>query len=70
MKETKLKWVSLGFGVFFVALALLAATQLPTAPHPWWGLVFVFVLGGLGVEHIVATLKNKRSWLTRIGPLP
>lgn len=57
------------FGAIFVALALLvvfaseAGTRLGS-------IAVALVLGGLGLDLILSTLRRKRSLLSRIGPLP
>lgn len=55
------------FGVLFVALALaiLAISELSLR-----SVIAGVLVGGLGVDAIVSALRNKKSLLARIGPLP
>ena len=59
--------VTCGFGVLFVALGLaifvVSEVSLGT-------LIAGVVVGGLGLDAIVSALRNKKSLLARIGPLP
>jgi hypothetical protein len=61
--------VAVLFGAFFVALAVLivvtseASTRVPA-------IAVAVVVGGLGLDLIISTIRRKRSLLSRIGPLP
>jgi hypothetical protein len=58
-----------GFGAFFLALGVaIFATRDPAAALG--ALIAAIVVGGLGVEALVAAARGRRSLLSRIGPLP
>jgi hypothetical protein len=41
-----------------------------SAPHPVLGLLVAILFGALGIDLMVSTARGKRSWASRIGPLP
>lgn len=57
------------FGIFFIvlAVAILVAGSESTLTG---ALVAAIVVGGLGVDALVNAARNKRSLISRIGPLP
>lgn len=59
--------VSYGYGVFFLALGLLIFV---VADFSLGTVLAGLAVAGLGVDAIVSTLRNKKSVLARIGPLP
>lgn len=63
-------FLSMGFGVFLIAIAALIASILHQAPHPILGGLAALALAALGVEHMVSTARGRDSWVSRIGPLP
>ena len=70
MSSTRIRrLISALFGIFFVALAVLiiAASEAATRIG---AIVAAMVIGGLGVDLILAVLRRKKSLLARIGPLP
>ncbi len=61
--------VSVAFGIFFVALAFLVLfVAWDTAPLG--ACIVSLVLAVLGVDGVFSAYRNKRSLLSRIGPLP
>ncbi len=57
------------FGGFFVALAvLIVATS--SASTRFAAIAAAIVVGGLGLDLLISTMRGKRSLLSRIGPLP
>ncbi len=57
------------FGLFFLALAI--AILLLSTPATRMGSLFAaFIIGGLGIDELVSLLLQRRSLLSRIGPLP
>ncbi len=59
--------VTCAFGVFFLALALVIFVVSEVSLGT---LVAGVLVGGLGLDAIVSALRNKKSLLARIGPLP
>jgi F0F1-type ATP synthase membrane subunit c/vacuolar-type H+-ATPase subunit K len=63
------RWVTAAFGLFFISLAI-AMLLVCANPRPVGGYVAAFVVGGLGVDAVLSAAQNRRSLLSRIGPLP
>lgn len=63
------RWVCAGIGLLFVGLALAIAILSEVESGGW---VYAVAVGiaALGVEALVAAVRNRRSLLSRIGPLP
>lgn len=60
---------SVVIGILFVAIALWLGVM--TWPQPSRGEVLVvLVVGSLGIDAILSALQRRRSFLSRIGPLP
>jgi hypothetical protein len=56
-------------GVLFVAIALWLGVI--TRPQPSTGeVIVVLVVGILGIEALSSAIQRRRSFLSRIGPLP
>lgn len=53
------------FGIFFLALSATIAVL-----GDGWAYLAAAALVALGVEAIISGARGKRSWLSRIGPLP
>ncbi len=60
--------VAFFFGLFFCGIAL--AIVLAVQPLSTGALIAAIVLGGVGLEAVLASLRGKRALLARIGPLP
>lgn len=60
------RWFSLGLGLLLIGAAGYALVQFGAAG----GVVGAVVLGGLGLEATLAAIRDRRSWLARLGPLP
>jgi hypothetical protein len=61
--------ISAAFGMFFIAIAI--ATIFSSGSTNLLGkYVVVFMIGGLGAEALFSAVCNRRSLLSRIGPLP
>jgi multisubunit Na+/H+ antiporter MnhG subunit len=61
--------VTAGFGLFFIGIAIL--TIFTSGSTSLVGkCVVVFLTGGLGAEALFSAVRNRRSLLSRIGPLP
>ncbi len=56
-------------GVLFVALAIaiIVVADWPLGPG---ALVAALVIASLGIDALISVVRGKRSWLSRIGPLP
>jgi hypothetical protein len=63
----KYRAVTIGVGVFFVILGILTAA---TAENGALSYLAALSIGGLGIEAIYSAMRNRRSLLSRIGPLP
>lgn len=55
------------FGTLFVAVALAIFV---ISESSWGALIAGALVGGLGLDAIISALRNKKSLLARIGPLP
>ena len=64
------RFVSAAFGLLFVGVAVLVLFVAPGAPYPIGATIAGVVIGALGLEALVAALRNRRSLASRIGPLP
>lgn len=64
------RFVSAAFGLLFVAVAVVVFFLAPVAPYPVGATIAGVVIGALGLEALVAALRNRRSLASRIGPLP
>jgi len=61
--------VDLLFGVFFIVLSIVIL--MSSRESTLIGAVVVaIVVCGLGVDAVVSAVRNKQSFLSRIGPLP
>ena len=68
-KSKQYRIVTFLFGLFFLILAILILVL--SGPSPGVGSFFVaLIVGGLGLDGIISALRQKRSLLSRIGPLP
>jgi hypothetical protein len=63
------RWVCAGVGLLFMVLALAIAISSDGSAGGWV-YAAAAVIGALGVEALVAAVRNRRSLLSRIGPLP
>lgn len=57
------------FGVFFIAIAV-AIVVTSTASTRVGAVAAAVVVGALGLDLVVSAGRRRRSWLSRIGPLP
>ncbi len=64
------RYVGAACGVLFIAVAVVIFFIAPDAPHPFWARIAALVIGALGLEAVIAALRNRRSLASRIGPLP
>lgn len=55
-------------GAMFLGIGIALPFIAPEAG--WGGIVAAIVVGGLGLDAVVAALRNRPSLLARIGPLP
>ncbi|MFQ4139866.1 hypothetical protein PGN35_026485 [Nodosilinea sp. PGN35] len=63
------RWVTAGFGLVFVALAI-AILLTADSQRKLGSAVAAVIVGGLGGDAIVSAVRDRRSLLSRIGPLP
>jgi hypothetical protein len=61
------RWVSGVFGVFLVAMAAAIGVYSDRSTGP---VVAALLLAGLGLDALVSAIRNRRSLLSRLGPLP
>jgi len=61
--------VTASFGAFFVAVALLILAAA-WAATPIEAAIAALIIGGLGADAIIGAVRDRRSLLSRIGPLP
>lgn len=54
-------------GTVFVGMAVVI---LVISERSFGPLVATLVIGALGIDAIVSAIRNRLSWLARIGPLP
>jgi hypothetical protein len=67
MQSNVYRTITCAFGVLFLASAIAIFVVSEVS----YGTVVAGVLvGGLGLDAIVSALRNKKSLLARIGPLP
>lgn len=63
------RWFSLGLGLLLIGASGYALVQFGAAGG-LGSVVGAVVLGGLGLEATLAAIRDRRSWLARLGPLP
>ena len=63
------RWVTAAIGLLFVGIAI-AILVLSASERPIAAFLAAFVTGGLGVDALLSAARNRRSFLSRIGPLP
>ena len=63
------RWVTGAVGLLFVGVAI-AIVCLTAADHPFAAFATAAVVGWLGVDALFSAARNRRSILSRIGPLP
>jgi heme A synthase len=56
-----------GFGLLLIVLAVAIAI---VSDAGWPGRVAALVVGVLGIEALYSAARNRRSLISRIGPLP
>ena len=61
--------IPVAFGIFFVALAFLVLL-VAWETAPLGACIASLALAALGVDVVFSAYRNKRSLLSRIGPLP
>jgi hypothetical protein len=61
--------VTAAFGLLFLIVALLIVVTSDTATR-FGALLAAIIVGGLGLDALISALRDKRSLLSRIGPLP
>lgn len=59
--------VTLAVGILFTALGLLIAW---TAENGLLSCLAAICVGGMGIDAVDSAMRNRRSLLSRIGPLP
>ncbi|PZV07948.1 MAG: hypothetical protein DCF32_06015 [Leptolyngbya sp.] len=69
MRSRSYRWVTATFGLVFIVLAI--AILFTADSHSKLGATLAaLIVGGLGGDALVSAVRNRRSILSRIGPLP
>jgi hypothetical protein len=63
------RWVTAAIGLLFVGIAITILAML-ASERPIAAFLAAFVTGGLGIDALLSAARNRRSFLSRIGPLP
>ena len=63
------RWVTAAFGLLFVGIAI-AIVYTSANDYPIGAFLTAAVVGLLGVDALISAARNRRSFLSRIGPLP
>lgn len=63
------RWVAGAVGVLFIGIAM-AIVYASAGDYTFVVIVTAIVIGGLGVDALLSAVRNRRSILSRIGPLP
>ena len=63
------RWVTAAVGLLFVGIAI-AILAMSASERPIAAFLAAFATGGLGVDALLSAARNRRSFLSRIGPLP
>ena len=63
------RWVTGAVGVLFIGIAM-AIVYASASDYTFVVVVTAIVIGGLGVDALFSAVCNRRSLLSRIGPLP
>ena len=63
------RWVTAAVGLLFVGIAI-AILAISASERPIAAFLAAFVTGGLGMDALLSATRNRRSFLSRIGPLP
>jgi hypothetical protein len=63
------RWVTAAVGLLFVGIAI-AILAISASERPIAAFLAALVTGGLGIDALLSAARNRRSFLSRIGPLP
>jgi threonine/homoserine/homoserine lactone efflux protein len=63
------RWITAAFGLMFVGIAI-AILYTSASDQPIGAFATATLVGWLGVDALVSAARNRRSLLSRIGPLP
>jgi F0F1-type ATP synthase membrane subunit c/vacuolar-type H+-ATPase subunit K len=63
------RWVTVAFGLLFVGIAI-AIVYTSATDYPIGALFTAAAVGLLGVDALISAARDRRSILSRIGPLP
>lgn len=66
-RSTTYRLFTAALGVVFVGTA---AVILAISEHTFGPVIAAVVIGALGIDAIISALRNRESWLARIGPMP
>ena len=63
------RWVDVAFGLLFVGIsaAILYSSTSEVGLGAW---AAALIIGGLGLDALLSAARNRRSLVSRIGPLP
>jgi threonine/homoserine/homoserine lactone efflux protein len=63
------RWITAAFGLMFVGIAI-AIVYTSASDQSMGAFATAALVGWLGVDALVSAARNRRSLLSRIGPLP
>lgn len=63
------RWITAAFGLLFVGIAM-AILLSSSSDNRTGAIAAAAVIGVLGIDALISAARNRRSLLSRIGPLP
>ncbi len=63
------RYVTGAFGIFLMIVAVLVLVSADASSRVA-ALLVAAVLAALGIDAVLAAIRSKRAWVSRIGPLP
>lgn len=69
LRSKTYRLITVGVGALFVAIAVAIAVLTDISTQPG-ALLAAVIIGVLGFDALLGAIRNKRSLLSRIGPLP
>ena len=69
LRSKRHRVITAGFGVLFIVLAV-AIVVWSNPPMHLGAVLTALVIAALGLDALISAIRNKRSLLSRVGPLP
>lgn len=63
------RWIAGAVGILFIGIAA-AIVHTSAGDYTFGVIATALAVGGLGVDSLIGAVRNRRSLLSRIGPLP